>query len=312
MNKVLHITNGDSLTDYLTELDFQGDFLTWQEMLCEGPVISNINSKKFFDLRSDFLKEYYNIEVNKFDFSRDLLKLEHPENYDTIILWFEYDLFCHINLLGVLNLLHQKKIGKPIYLVTSGFIHGEKNLKALTELNPEQLREHFRKRIKITKEDIQLAIDLWNIYCGKDHNLFKPYIVSNSSFKYMSNCLKAHIERFPSQKTGLSVLEEHILNIVKDREVRSKHHLLGYILNYQGYYGFGDLQMDRIIDKLSIFFKSSEEQLVLNRKGHEALLGQHNFAREIKNDMTYGGVKRLDYQFNSDKNKLIKTILNVY
>jgi hypothetical protein len=46
MNKILHITNGDSLTEYLTELGFSGDFLTWQEMLCEGPTIPDINSKK--------------------------------------------------------------------------------------------------------------------------------------------------------------------------------------------------------------------------------------------------------------------------
>jgi hypothetical protein len=240
------------------------------------------------------------------------MKLEHPENYDSIVLWFEYDLFCHINMLGVIKLLFQKKIDKPLYLVTSGFISGEKNLKGLSELNPTQLRTHFNDRIKLTKEDQNLAIDLWNIYCGKDHNLFKPYIIYNSSFKYLSNCLKAHIERFPNQKTGLSVLEENILKIIRDREVRSKHHLLGYTLNYQGYYGFGDLQFQRIIEKLSIFFKSTEHRLELNRRGHEALLGQHNFASEIKNNMVYGGVQRMDYQFSSQKNKLIKTVLNVY
>ncbi|PTM08975.1 MAG: DUF1835 domain-containing protein, partial [Bacteroidetes bacterium] len=32
----LHITNGSSLTSYLKDLNFQGDFLTWHEMLCEG------------------------------------------------------------------------------------------------------------------------------------------------------------------------------------------------------------------------------------------------------------------------------------
>lgn len=308
MSKVLHITNGDNLTDYLRELDFQGDFLTWQEMLCEGPLITEINSKKFFDLRSDFLKEYYNIEVNKFDFGRDLLKLEHPENYDTIILWFEYDLFCHINMLGVLNLLHQKKIDKPLYVVTSGFIEGEKNLKGLGELNPKQLKEHYHNRIQLTPKDQQLAVDLWNIYCGKDHNLLKPYIVSNSSFKYLSNCLKAHIERFPNQKTGLSVLESNILKIIKEREVKSEHHLLGYILNYQGYYGFGDLQLKRIIEKLSIFYTKKQDGIELNRNGHEALLGQHNVALQINNTMTYGGVKRLNYQFSTEKNKLIKTV----
>ncbi|RZW40183.1 MAG: DUF1835 domain-containing protein, partial [Flavobacteriaceae bacterium] len=42
-SSILHITNGNSLTDYLKELDIVGDILTWQEMLCEGPTISNIN-----------------------------------------------------------------------------------------------------------------------------------------------------------------------------------------------------------------------------------------------------------------------------
>lgn len=311
MNNLLHITNGSNLTDYLYELDYNGDFLTWQEMLCEGPVITAIDSKEFFDIRSTFLKNFYAVEVNAFGFKRELLKLKNTEKYDAIILWFEYDLFCHINMIGVINLIHQKKIDKPLYVVTSGFISGEKSLKGLSELNPEQLNDHYNNKIKLTKEDKKLAIDLWNIYCGKDHNLFKPYIVSKSSFKYMSNCLKAHIERFPNQKTGLSVLESNILRIVRDLDVKSEHHLLGYTLNYQGYYGFGDLQFLRIIKNLSIFFKSVKGKLVLNRKGHEALLGHHNFANEIKNSMVYGGVQRMHYQFNAAQNKLVKTIANV-
>jgi hypothetical protein len=312
MSNFLHITNGNSLTDYLNELNFSGDFLTWQEMLCEGPVITAINSKDFFDIRSQFLKEFYDIEVNAYDFKKELLKLKHSEKYDAIVLWFEYDLFCHINMLGVIALLKQKKINKPLYVVTSGFIPGEKNLKALCELNASQIKEHFQNKVKLTQKDQQLAVDLWSIYSGKDHNLLKPYIVSNSSFKYMSNCLKAHLERFPNQKTGLSVIEENILTIIRDREVKSEHHLLGYILNYQGYYGFGDIQLQRIIQNLKPFFDTSPKQVKLNRKGHEALLGHHNFASEIKNKMVYGGVRRVDYQFSSEKNKLIKTILNVY
>ncbi|MFY0604200.1 MAG: DUF1835 domain-containing protein [Flavobacteriaceae bacterium] len=312
MEHVLHITNGDSLTGYLKELDYKGEFLTWQEMLCEGPLTPAIDSKEFFDIRSKFLKDYYNIEVNEFSFKRELVKLRHTEKYTAIILWFEYDLFCHINMIGVINLLHQKLIDKPLYVVTSGFIEGEKSLKGLGELNPMQLKTHYEDRIKLTQEDKKLAINLWRTYCGKDHNLFKPYIVSNSSFKYLSNCLKAHLERFPNQKTGLSVLEENILKIVKEREVKSKHHLLGYILNYQGYYGFGDIQLQRIIEKLSMFFTISKDMVELNREGHEALLGQQNVAAKIKNNMIYGGIQRLDFQFNSEKNKLFKTVLNVY
>ena len=49
--KFLHITNGNALTDYLRELNFNEDILTWQEMLCEGPTIPSIASEEFFKIR---------------------------------------------------------------------------------------------------------------------------------------------------------------------------------------------------------------------------------------------------------------------
>ncbi|WP_431134277.1 DUF1835 domain-containing protein [Psychroserpens mesophilus] len=313
MSKTLHITNGNSLTEILNnELEIKGDILTWQEMLCEGPTISHIDSDTFIEIRQQFLSEYYNIEIDKVELKKELDKLNSIENYDKIILWFEYDLFCHINLLGVMSLLHQKEIRLPLYLVCSGRIEGEKNLKGLSELSPEQLLKHYDERVELTDEDKDLAITLWRTYCGKDHNLFKRYIVKESSFKYLSNCLKAHLRRFPDAKSGLSVLEKNTLEIVRDNDIKSKHHLLGYILNYQGFYGFGDLQLERMIHKLSLFFDENEHALTLNRKGHEALVKIHNFSSEINNNMTYGGLNRLDYQFNKDENKLVKTNINVH
>lgn len=309
--KILHITNGSALTEYLKELGFKDDILTWQEMLCEGPTIPKIDSREFFQLRSEFLKEHYDIEIDTKELKKELSKLDNASKYDEIHLWFEYDLFCQINLLGILNLLHQKEIKKPLYLVCSGRVEGEKNLKGLGELTPEQLLQHYNDRVKLTNEDKELAITLWRTYCGKDHNILKPYIVKESSFKYMSSCLKAHLKRFPHQKSGLSVLEDNILRIVRDNDIKSRHHLLGYSLNYQGYYGFGDSQHSRLIEKLSVFFEESENSLKLNRKGHEALLRQHNFASEVNNNMTYGGVNRLEFQFSVDQNKLVKTILHV-
>ncbi|MFK7782384.1 DUF1835 domain-containing protein [Psychroserpens sp.] len=312
MNKTLHITNGNSLTEVLDELEIKGDILTWQEMLCEGPTLSHIDSEAFIELRQQFLNEFYNIEVNVEELKRELNKLNTIDDYKEIVLWFEYDLFCHINLLGVITLLHQKAIHLPLYLVCSGRIEGEKNMKALFELTPIQLLKHYDERVKLTEIDKDLAITLWRTYCGKDHNLLKHYITKESSFKYLSNCLKAHLRRFPDSKSGLNILEKNILEIVRDNNIKSKHHLLGYILNYQGFYGYGDLQFERMINKLSIFFDHNNDQLKLNRQGHEALIKIHNVALEVNNNMTYGGLNRLDFQFNKDENKLVKTIINVH
>ncbi len=309
-NIILHITNGNALTDYLKELDFEDPILTWQEMLCEGPLIPAINSDAFFEVRAEFLKTYYDIEVDTVELKKELSKLDNTDSYSEINLWFEYDLFCHINLIGVINLLHQKEINKPLYLICSGRIEGEKNLKGLSELKPSQLKRHYKNKVLLTQTDIELAIALWRTYCGTDHNILKPYIVTNSSFKYLSNCLKAHLERFPAQKSGLSKLEENILKIIKDNVIKSEHHLLGYCLNYQGYYGFGDLQLQRIIKNLSIFYDVTKNQLVLNRDGHNAYLKQNNYAKAVNNNIVYGGVQRLDYQYSVTHNKLVKTTLH--
>lgn len=305
-DRTLHITNGGNLTEYLKELDFKGDLLTWHEMLCEGNTNSEIDSKQFLNQRKAFLSTYYDIEIDEFEFYKELEVLNHPDNYDEIVLWFEYDLFCHINLIAVISLLNEKKIDLPLYLVCSGRVEGESDLKGLSELNQKQLLEHYQNKIKLTDMDIDLAITVWKTYCGKDHNLLKPYITKKSSFTYLNSCLKAHLKRFPNLKNGLSDLEENVLKIVKDNDIKSRHHLLGYMLNYQGYYGFGDIQINRIIDNLALFFDESKNHISLNRKGHEALHGTSNFALEINNNIPFGGVSRLDFYFSDEENKLIK------
>ena len=312
MSSILHITNGDQLTDYLHDLGFTDTIFTWQEMLCEGPTIPAIDSKEFFELRKSFLKDVYNIEVDEDDLFKELSKLDNANSYNEIVLWFEYDLFCHINMIGVINLLHQKKINTKLSLVCSGRIKGEKNLKGLSELNHTQLLNHYKKRILLTDDDKKLAIALWRTYCGKDHNIFKPYIIQRSNFEYMGSCLKAHLKRFPDQQSGLSVIEANILKLIRDADIKSSHHLLGYILNYQGYYGFGDIQFERIIGHLKPFFIQSQNGLELNRKGHEALLGHSNISKQANNRMVYGGVSRMDYSFSITENRLIKTILNAH
>ena len=92
-NKTLHITNGSSLTDYLNELDFKGVFLTWYEMLCEGPTDKGIDSEKFINGRKTFLNDFYDVEVDEYEAKNEVHKLNDIRRYSEIILWFEYDLY---------------------------------------------------------------------------------------------------------------------------------------------------------------------------------------------------------------------------
>ncbi|MFS4481862.1 DUF1835 domain-containing protein [Hyunsoonleella sp. 2307UL5-6] len=312
MDKILHITSGGVLTAYLKELQIEGEIVTWQEMLCEGPTLEIVHSEALITERSKFLNEFYDVELDlkKIDFA--LSQLDNAnDRYDEVVLWFEYDLFCHINMLAVLNLLRQKDISLPTYLVCSGRVSGSNELKGLAELSSGQLMAHYKNKVRLTDDDLELATTLWNIYCGIDHNLFKPYIVKTSSFKYMNNCLKAHLERFPDSETGLNLLETNIIKIIKENDIKSKHHLLGYALNYQGFYGFGDLQLNRIIEDLSPFYTVSEDGITLNRQGHIISSGKRNALKKLKSNMVYGGIKKYNFQFSKTENKLITSPLYV-
>lgn len=308
----LHITNGDNLTKVLNNLKIEGVKLTWQELLCEGPTTEKVGSELFLETRKSFFTQFYDIDLDLELIEIELDKLNDPENYSEIVLWFEYDLFCHINMVAVISLIKQRKIELPIYLVCSGRIEGSKNLKSLPELSTEQLINHYENKVLLNEGDIDMAKTVWRIYCGIDHNLLKPLIVTSSSFEYLSNCLKAHLKRFPDSIDGLNTLERNILEIINKYSITSKNHLLGYALNYQGYYGYGDLQLSKIIDQLEVFYTVSNDKLELNRKGHEAILGEYNFSSEIDNNMTFGGVKKHDFQFSKELNKLVKTVKNAH
>ena len=108
-------------------------------------------------------------------------------------------------------------IEKFLIIGASGFV-GKNVINYLESLNLESDQINTING----KDDIDLTIALWRTYCGKDHNILKPYIVKESSFKYMSNCLKAHLQRFPYQNNGLGIIEQNILKIIKENDAISR------------------------------------------------------------------------------------------
>lgn len=304
----LHITNGSSLTSYLQKLNIEGDIITWNEMLCEGPTVEKLDTDAFLDTRISFFKTNYNANYADGGFAKELAKFNDLVDYSEVILWFEYDLFCHINLIAAISLLKQKKVKTPLYLVCSGRVENEKDLKGLSELTPEQLKAHYSTKIELSIDDIALAQKAWQIYCGDDHNQLKPLIVRPSNFKYLSNCLKAHLRRFPDTRSGLNMLEYNILRLIKEHTIKSRRHLVGYALHYQGYYGFGDIQLEKMINRLALFYNETETSVTLNRSGHLALELQKNFLNELQTDFYFGGVNKADFLYNKKENKLIKHV----
>lgn len=306
--KPLHIINGDSLAESMAELDLPGQRVVWREMLCEGPAVQEVGSAEFIKIRKKFLKNYYGISAEDYQqgFVSELKKLKKIEDYDHIILWFEFDLFCHINVLATINYITERKKDVPFYLVCSKKLKGDEKLTPLSQLSGKQLLNHYNNKILLVENDLEVANLMWELYCSNNPLLLKRQIKTNTNFEYLSSCIRAHIERFPNSITGINSLERNILRLIKERNINNYTQLLGYALEYQGYYGYSDVQMKRILEKLSIFYSAEEQKVKLTEKGHLALDGKKNFYRELKNDDVLGGAKIYDFLYDPEVHQLLK------
>jgi len=307
---ILHITNGDSTTNYLKKLQFSGDFITWREMLCEGKTTTDVGSETFWKNRFDFFKTSYKVSKKKFiDFTlKEYRNLCNKKESKEIVLWFEHDLFCQINMLAVISWLKKFRKGYHISLVCSGDIKGTKKRKGLGELTKNQIHQHYKNRIDLTEDDIEYADYIWQLYCSDSPLRLETVYQFNpmSPFQYLASAIEAHLQRFPSIDNGLNKIENTILNTANSYQLKSKNQLVGKLLHNQEVYGFGDLQYEHSIDQLKKLF-TSFNPVKLSKKGLQVLENQTNFYSELRSENSYlGGAKKYSFLFNTQSKKLLQ------
>ena len=307
MEKQLHISIGDSLSKNISDLKLEGEMVVWREMLCEGPTTFQLGTQEFIALRTQFFTENYQISPRDYQeqFLSELEKLNDLHTYQEVILWFEFDLFSHINMLAAISHLMENKIDIPIYLVCSKKVEGEKEFIPLSQLPLKILQKHYDQKILLNQDDLEMANLMWQLYNGQNPQKLKNLIKIETNFEYLSSSIRAHIERFPNAVTGINTLEKNILKLINTHNINSLNQLLGYSLEYQGYYGYIDIQIHRVINKLQVFYEVKEQKIELTPEGNEALNATRNFYRLLKNDEFLGGVKMYDYLYDSESHKIL-------
>ncbi|WP_116217717.1 DUF1835 domain-containing protein [Allomuricauda sp. ARW7G5W] len=309
MKSLLHITNGDGFTSRLQSLQLKGDIITWREMLCEGKTLCTVGSESFWKTRFDFLSKNY--KVTKSWFVEKTLKeyrsLCNHKQQDQIVLWFEYDLFCQINMLAVLSWLKTHRRHAEISLVCSGKEDETDKMYGLNELSDEKLLKLYEDRTILTQDDIEFADYVWQLYCSDNPIRLENLIAHNDfQFEYLADALKTHLKRFPSIKNGLNELENKILETSLNQKPKSRKELLGTLLTDQGYYGFGDTQYERIITSLRPLF-SSFNPVRLTKKGKEVLDNQTNYYSQIRDNQLYlGGSLKYNFLYNTSTDRILK------
>ena len=309
MKSLLHITNGDSFTERLKTLPFKGDIVTWREMLCEGKTLSSVGSESFWKTRFEFLNKNYRISKSWFveKTLKEYRSLCSHKQQDQIVLWFEYDLFCQINMLAVLSWLKTYRRHAEISLVCSGKEDNTERLYGLNDLSDEQLTEIYERRIILSQDDIEYADYVWQLYCSDNPMRLENLADFDSfQFKYLSEAIKAHLQRFPTIKNGLNAVENTVLGVAREQKPKSKRDLIGKILQNQGFYGFGDSQYERMITTLKPLF-SSFNPVRLSTKGKAILEKRENYYSQLRDEDYYlGGALKYNFLYNTETDRILK------
>lgn len=309
MSSLLHITNGDSFTERLNTLNLKGEVITWREMLCEGKTLTNVGSETFWKTRFEFLNKNY--KVSKKWFIEKTLKeyrsLCNHKQQDHIVLWFEYDLFCQVNMLAVISWLKANRKYAEISLVCSGKEDDSEQLYALNELNNEQLLKLYDNKKVLSQDDIEYADYVWQLYCSDNPMRLENLTdFGNYQFDYLEGAIRSHLHRFPSINNGLNAMENNILQLTTDQKPNSKQELLKLILNNQGLLGFADSQYERAINRLKPLF-STFNPVKLTKKGNEILKSQTSYYSGIQdNDVYLGGALKYNFLYNNNTDRILK------
>ena len=305
-DKFIHITNGDALTSRLNQL-FPGEsFITWNEILCEGPATTDVLSEEFIALRTNFLIENFEGSTDRYrEFTKQFENIDWP-SYEGIVLWFEFDLFCQVNLAAVVHLYKYLVLvlDLHLFLVCSGKIDGTDRLFGLNELNDDQIHNHYKNKVKLTTNEVDLLVDFWNLYTSEDPSKLAAVSFENETLQYLEAAKLAHVTRFPDALSGINYPERMVLEAISENAISNERKLIGHLLRNQGYYGFGDLQWEKVVDKMSPFF-TTNGTLCLTSEGEKVLISELNIIDRMKDDTQFGGSLKYDYFYDRTSKKLI-------
>ena len=245
---VYNILNGDSLAYSFPEAKIEGNIIVIREGLIDGEL-SGDNLHDFWRSRAKYMRiteiEYHNSIVKEFE------KIMNAPDHSEFNLWFEYDLFCQVNMWFVISIINNLPIRKKVYAVYTSYLgrNDKQFWNGFGQATSGELKICFAERIPLNDNDLQFGQDLWAAYKSDDpEELIRLAKNQSTAFPYLQEVVKAHVERFPKDGTKgrpECVLEEIIKNISTDF-----HQVFKEFWIRESIYGFGDSQLKELYDKV--------------------------------------------------------------
>jgi hypothetical protein len=232
---ILHLLPGDAQVDALRESGLEGELLVCREALVEGDLDGE-DLDEFFANRTAFLSE----EPAKYDanVASQFRRLLDAKAGDEVDLWFEYELFCAVNMWFCLSLLETSPAA--VYRVAPIYLSEDERWKGFGPARGPEMRQSFEQRIKLSPDEVGLGAKLWRAYRSGDKDaLIKLTSNHSSAFPYLDEVGRAAVEKDSTPA--------HIISEIQSEGINNFNEIFLEFRRRAGVYGYGDLQVKNVM-----------------------------------------------------------------
>lgn len=245
---IYQVLNGDSLAYSFPDAKIEGDVIVVREGLIDGDLSGN-NLNEFWQSRANYMglteAEYHNNVVNEF------AKIVTASDGSEFNLWFEYDLFCQVNMWFTISIINSLPIKKKVYAVYTSYLDrtDKQFWNGFGPANSSELASCFANRIPFKDADLKLGQDLWTTYKSENlQELIRLAENQSSAFPYLQEVVKAHVDRFPED--GTKGRPEKLIEEIIQAGTEDFPNVFKEFWDKESIYGFGDIQIKQLYDKV--------------------------------------------------------------
>ncbi len=237
----IHVLPGDAVAEVFASAGLDGDVIVCRECLVDGDVLGE-TLEEFWYLRANFIEVHYGGDPIEYRerVAYELERLLETGPDDEVFLWFEYELFCQVNMWFCLSLL--KSTEAKVFRVMPAGLEPDKIWYGFSEMGPDDLSTCFDERVEITSTDIETAVQLWEAFRERDGEwLLRLGEYRSSAFPFLKEVCSAAAE--------IKTRPKEIVNELLSNGHTAIEDIFPEFRKRAGVYGFGDLQVERLIHK---------------------------------------------------------------
>lgn len=208
---MLHIVDGDAGLEILKRAQIPGRFLSWLDVLHDGPMPAELVLEDRALVRASFIAAcgWETMQEAREKFSQRNQSFAKARHDEPLTLWFNAEMFDQLQLLEILENLHYHQRFEDVFLVQTP--------QSITMMSREAITELYQNRQPLHRQDLASAKQVWDAFTADTPEALATCAAEpHAGFPFLKDAIKRFCLEFPSLENGLSQTEQRTLEMIAE------------------------------------------------------------------------------------------------